>query len=245
MEAQTKKSSDITRWVLNRIQTERALDSRSGKNVITFSYGNKKNEPTASEQYHELEKLSDCGAIRVIKEAFENIISLKTGKRIKVVEDAPIVMLSKKTIFPSQAIIEIKEKKFFELLVKHNIIADKEKIKYTFNPDIPEGSFTVGEKTIQFRGRVSAIIQYFYENKSKLSINSDFEDFIKYLSSHDNIVIQNLKSPDNKIFRDGIKEINERIKKEFININTIIGKTNKEKTTGRNTYQWRIEFDSI
>lgn len=245
MEAQTKQSSDITRWVLNRIQTERALNSRSGKSVITYRYGNKKNEPMASEQYDELEKLKDCGVIRIIKESFENLISLKTGKRIKVIEDAPIVMASRKTIFPCLAIMEIKEKKFFELLVKHNVIADKDKIKYTFTPDNLEGVFIVGEKPIKFSGRVSVIIQYFYENRNKLNIDSDFKTFKEYLLKQTDGKIHNLKAPDSKIFRDEIKTINKRVKKEFGNILTIISKINKGEEAGRNKYKWEIEFESI
>jgi hypothetical protein len=245
MEAQTKQSSEKTRWVLNRIQTERALDSRSGKNVITFRYGNKRSDPTASEQYHELTKLRDCGAISIIKVAYENLISLKTGKKIKVVEDAPVVMASDKTIFPSLAIIEIKEQSFFKLLVEHNIIADKSKIKYYFNPDTIEGAFTVVEKTIKFNGRVGAIVQYFYENKNKININSSFENFIEYLSRDNSEKMRGLKSPDNKTFRREVKAINERIEKEFGSIKAIIKKTNKKNNSEVNKYKWEVEFKSV
>jgi hypothetical protein len=245
MKSKTKQSTKELRWVLNKIQTSRALDSRSGGGVVTFIYGNQKEDPSALAQYDIIQSFVDIGAIEILKSFFEHLVSTKSGKKVKFIDDIPITEMSGKTIFPSSIIIKIIEKKFFTLLSKYDIIADEDLIKYDFNPTKEQGIFTVGKKYITFNGGVSIMLQYFYENRDKVNNRSDFKTYEKYLlsSSHDNI--KRSKTPNNKEFRDAIKAINKRLEKEFKNIEEVITKTNKEREGERNEYKWKIKFEDI
>ena len=241
MELQTKQSNNETRWVINKIQTSRALNTRGGRLGVIYYYEHRDGEPSIRNQGLIIQRLCDCGAIEILKKSYDHLQSLKTGKKVELPESFDIQTHTNNEILPSSIVIKIIEDKFEELLLSYEIDTDEDSITYYFNKDKAEGRFKVGEKFITFRKGTGYLIQYFYENRNKKNIGLDFETYREYLGKYN----YNIKIPDNKEFRVSINGINSRIKKEFENLNSIITITNPDKGKGRNRYKWKIEFEEI
>lgn len=111
-------------------------------------------------------------------------------------------------------------------------------LKITYNSQNKMTIIEYKKEKIIFETRRASIIKFFYDNKDKNNIT--YKDYQKWLKDN--------KIKDYKInsvkFRQDIKEINKRIKKEKINITGIIKITNKNKhkKTEINLYKFEVLY---
>jgi hypothetical protein len=245
MASHTKQSLEYFKWVLNRIQTSRALDSVAGIDHVTYVYGSENNDPPEPEQHQILKELEDRGVITVLKTAYKNIISTKDGREIPYIKDNA-ADLSSHNIFPYSRELRIKRNKFDAIVLKYEILANRDYIKYEFDSNRMEGILRLGKKEpIFFTGSRSLVIQFFYEHRNDLKQEYDFEIFQKYTVNNIDEKIKHSKVLNNKEFRERISEINERVENETKSISGIILKLEVGKMTRRNNYKWEILFKTI
>lgn len=245
MASHTKQSLEYFKWVLNRIQTSRALDSVAGIDYVTYVYGSEKNDPPVPEQHQILKELENQGVIAVLTNSYKNLISLKTGKKVPVIEDNA-ADLSSGDIFPYSRRLRMVREKFDAIAVKYEILANQDYINYEFDSNKMEGILRLGKKEpIFFTGLRSLVIQFFYEHRNDLKQEYDFEIFQKYTVNNIDEKIRHSKVLNNKAFRESISEINERVESETKSIGGIILKLEIDKKTRRNNYKWEIIFKTI
>jgi hypothetical protein len=244
MASHTKQSLEYFKWVLNRIQTSRALDSVAGIDYVTYVYGSEKNDPPEPEQHQILKELEDQGVVTILTNAYKHLIS-KNGKEIPYIENNA-ADLSDHNIFPYSRNLRIAREKFDAIALKYEILANQDYINYEFDSNRMEGILRLGKKEpIVFTGSRSLVIQFFYEHRDDLKQEYDFEIFQKYTVNNVDEKIRHSKVLNNKAFRESISEINERVESETKSIGGIILKLEMDKKTRRNNYKWDILFKTI
>lgn len=244
MALHTKQSIEYFKWVLNRIQTNRALDSVHGIDYVTYVYGSEKNDPPEPEQHQILKELEDQGVITVLTNSYKNLITTD-GKKIPYIENNA-ADLSNYNIFPYSRNLRISREKFDAIVIRYEILANQDYIEYEFNSDKMDGALKIGKmEPIYFDGVRSLIVQFFYEHRNELNQKYDFETYERYLKKNLDDNIRKAKVPDNKLFRESIEGINKRMKRETKSINAIIENLKPDKKTRRNNYKWKILFKTI
>jgi len=244
MEAQTRKSKDAIKWVLNQIQSNRAVNSRSGKHTTIFQYKKEGNFPELLHQKDIIRALSDEGAIQVITKDWGGIRTEKHGI-VSTPNDASWDVALNGNITPDKLYLKIIEEKLFPFLCKYNIIEDEDKIKYDFDHDKKCGVLTIGQQTLPFKKDRAILLDYFYKNRNKLRHEADFETYKDYLIKEGYWINKETSEPFNKTFRDEIKRINKRIEKKFNNIESVITEPEEKAYIKRNKYKWEIKFKNI
>lgn len=244
MALHTKQSIEYFKWVLNRMQTSRALDSVAGIDYITYVYGGEKNDPPEPEQHQILKELEDQGVITILTNAYKHLIT-KNGKEIPYIENNA-ADLSNYNIFPYSRELRITRDKFDAVVLKYEILANQDYINYEFDSNKMEGVLKIGKmEPIYFDGSRSLIIQFFYEHRNELNQKYDFEIYERYLKKNLDDNIRKAKVLDNKSFREAIEGINERMKRETKSVDAIIENLKPDKKTRRNNYKWGILFKTI
>ena len=125
-------------------------------------------------------------------------------------------------------------------LRQDGIPAQSENINYNCDPKNKLGWFTFNGQEIKFEGRTSVIFYYFYTlNKVGQSEFKTYHDFKDYLKENNfDLDIGSIS------FRQGISDINKRIKKEIKELKGVIKLKDKPitKITETNQYKWEIQI---
>ncbi len=120
------------------------------------------------------------------------------------------------------------------------IPAQSENINYNCDPKNKLGWFTFNGQEIKFEGRTSVIFYYFYTlNKVGQSEFKTYHDFKDYLKENNfDLDIGSIS------FRQGISDVNKRIKKEIKELKGVIKLKDKPitKITETNQYKWEIQI---
>ena len=125
-------------------------------------------------------------------------------------------------------------------LNQDTIPSHSENISYNCDPKNKLGWFTFNGQELKFEGRISVIFYYFYTlNKVGQSEFKTYHDFKDYLKENDyDLDIGSIS------FRQGISDINKRIKKEIKELKGVIELKEKPitKITETNRYKWEIQI---
>lgn len=246
MVKETKQSINYFLWVLDRIQTYRKMDTVSGENIVVYIYGSEPNDPPEKEQDNALKTLVHSGCIEILKTDYGKQISLKSGKTVRFIDDAPVDVASNGANFAYSKTIKIIKEKFNLMISEYKILAEDDYVFYKFNPDTLEGIlFFKKETTVDFSGSRSVIINYFYKNRDVDDYGFCFKQLNDYIDAHPKEKVNRLKGFSSKGLRDDIVAINRRIKKETGEIDEIITKTKGSVSGGRNRYKWKIKFSDF
>lgn len=246
MVKETGQSINYFLWVLERIQTSRKMDTVSGESVVVYVYGSEPSDPPEKEQDNALKTLVHSGCIKILKTDYGKQISLKSGRTVKFVDDAPVDVASSGANFPYSKTIKIIKEKFNLMVSEYKILAEDDYIFYKFNPDELEGLlFFKKEIVADFSGARSVIVNYFYKNRDVDDCGFCFKQLNKYIDDHQKEKVNKLKGFSSKGLRDYIFAINKRVKKKTGEIDEIITKTDSSVSGGRNRYKWKIKFSDF
>ncbi|MCF7820636.1 MAG: hypothetical protein K9M44_04175 [Candidatus Pacebacteria bacterium] len=192
MVKETKQSISYFLWVLERIQTYRKMDTLSGESVVVYIYGSEPDDPPEKEQNNALKTLVHSGCIEVLKTDYGKQISLKSGKTVRFIDDAPVDVASNGANFAYSKTIKIIKEKFNLLISEYRILAEDNYMFYKLNPDKLEGLlFFKTEKTIDFHGARSIIVNYFYKNRNKDDYGYCFKQLNDYIDSIQTRMLKN------------------------------------------------------
>ena len=118
--------------------------------------------------------------------------------------------------------------------------SQSENISYNCDPKNKLGWFTFNGQEIKFEGRISVIFYYFYTlNRVGQTDYKTYHDFKDYLKENNfDLDIGSIS------FRQGISDINKRIKKEIKELKGVIKLKVKPitKITETNRYKWEIQI---
>lgn len=181
-----------------------------------------------------MDYLQRIGAVVIVDEYFGAGIT-KSGDKVNIVGGAPLRIFGYK---PIKMTVKINKDTFNKEFEKHKELveaAEDDQIKCSYN-NFEECLLVIDNISIKFTGTNGLILYYLYTTK-KLNNLQDFKTYNKFIEDKkysDKYYVDSIK------FRQSVKDINDRIKKETENhIVSLIKKINNDNK--RNEYKWGLE----